>query len=80
MIPKKKSKAGGITIPDFKLYYNTVLIKAVWYWQQKQTHRSMEQNKESRNVPLTIWSTKLQQSRKEYPKEKMGRRGNLLHF
>ena len=34
---------------------------------EKQTHRSMEQNREPRNGPSTLWSTKLQQSRKEYP-------------
>ena len=30
----------------------------------------MEQNTEPRNGPTTIWSTNLQQSRKEYPLEK----------
>jgi len=34
---------------------------------QKQTRRSMEQNRKPRNEPITIWSINLLQSRKEYP-------------
>jgi len=33
---------------------------------QKQTHRSMEQNRKPRNKSTTIWSINLQQSRKKY--------------
>ena len=37
---------------------------------QKQTHRSMEQNRESRSGPSTLWSTNIRQRRKDYPLEK----------